>query len=43
MKKMEKNIVMLCSNGVNTCATISSSDKCLSGHIFDDLNTCMKK
>ena len=31
------------SNGVNTCATISNSDKCLSGHIFDDLSTCMKK
>lgn len=31
------------SNGVNTCATISNSDKCLSGHIFDDLNKCMKK
>lgn len=43
----EKNGKKYCyvgaSNGVNTCATISSSDKCLSGHIFDDLNTCMKK
>ena len=43
----EKNGKRYCyvgaSNGVNTCATISSSDKCLSGHIFDDLNTCMKK
>ena len=31
------------SNGVNTCATISSSDKCLSGHIFNDLESCQNK
>lgn len=31
------------SNGVNSCATISNSDKCLSGHIFNDLKTCLNK
>tara|TARA_A100001035_G_C27702695_1_gene463283 strand:+ start:370 stop:996 length:627 start_codon:yes stop_codon:yes gene_type:complete len=31
------------TNGVNTCATISGSDKCLSGHIFDDLQSCQNK
>lgn len=31
------------SNGANTCATITNSDKCLSGHIFNDLKTCMNK
>lgn len=43
-KKGEKKYCYVgASNGVNTCATISNSDKCLSGHIFDDLNKCMKK
>lgn len=40
--KVKKYCYVGASNGVNTCATISNSDKCLSGHIFDDLSTCMK-
>jgi hypothetical protein len=42
-KQGKKYCYVGASNGVNTCATISNSDKCLSGHIFDDLSSCMKK
>lgn len=42
-KEGKKYCYVGASNGVNTCATISNSDKCLSGHIFDDLSSCMKK